>query len=279
MTLEELRGAVLRLADLDAPPRDDVLLVVEGLLDALERGEVRAAEPRPGGGWTVQGWVKQGILLGFRAGSNTEVHVPPVFHFRDRETFPPRDPTAVADVRVIPGGTTVRRGAFLGRGVVVMPPAFINVGAWVGESTMVDSHALVGSCAQVGARVHLSAGVQIGGVLEPVGALPVVVEDDVFVGGGSGVYEGTWVRAGAMLAAGVVLTRSMPVYDLVRRSVHRSAPGEPLVIPERAVVVPGARPAAGEFARAHGVFLRAPVIVKYRDASSDAASTLEEALR
>jgi len=279
MTPEILRAEVERLAALPSPPREESLPVLEALLDALERGEVRAAEPRPGKGWTVHAWVKRGILLGFRVGVNGALHVPPVFHFRDRDTFPTRDPSVGADVRVVPGGTTVRRGAFLGQGVVVMPPAFVNVGAFVGEKTMVDSHALVGSCAQIGSRVHLSAGTQIGGVLEPVGALPVIIEDDVLVGGGCGVYEGTLVRAGAVLGAGVVLTRAVTVVDLVRQSVHRAVRGMPLVIPERAVVVPGARPASGEFARAHGVFLQAPVIVKYREESSDPALALEEALR
>ena len=279
MSPQELRAAVERLAAMADPPRDAALPVVAALLDALERGEIRAVEPREGG-FRAHAWIKQGILLGFRVGTNVEIHVPPVFQFRDRDTFPTRDlPSSRPEVRVVPGGTTVRRGAYLGAGVVVMPPAFINVGAWVGESTLVDSHVLVGSCAQVGARVHLSAAAQVGGVLEPVGSLPVVIEDDVFVGGGCGVYEGTWVRAGAVLAAGVVLTRSVPVYDLVRQSMHRAPPGGPLVIPERAVIVPGARPAAGEFAERHGVQLQAPVIVKYRDASSDAASALEEALR
>jgi len=279
MTAFNLRAEVERLAALPSPPRDLALPVVEALLEALERGEVRAAEPRPGKGWTVHSWVKRGILLGFRVGVNTEVHVPPVFHFRDRDTFPARGAPPSDDVRVVPGGTTLRRGAFLGPGVVVMPPAFVNVGAYVGEGVMVDSHALVGSCAQIGSRVHLSAGAQIGGVLEPVGALPVIVEDDVLVGGGCGIFEGTLVRAGAVLGAGVVLTRAVTVVDLVRQSVHRAVRGMPLVIPERAVVVPGARPASGEFARAHGVFLQAPVIVKYRDDKTDVATALEGWLR
>ncbi len=279
MSADALREEVERLQAMTSPPREEALPVVEALLDALERGEVRAAEPRPGKGWTVHSWVKRGILLGFRVGVNTDVHVPPVFHFRDRDPFPTRDVSGFPDVRIVPGGTTVRRGACLSPGVVVMPPTFINVGAFVGEKTMVDSHALVGSCAQIGARVHLSAGTQVGGVLEPVGALPVIVEDDVLVGGGCGIFEGTLVRAGAVLGAGVVLTRSVTVVDLVRQSVHRAVRGMPLMIPERAVVVPGARPASGDFARAHGVLLQAPVIVKYREESQDAALALEEALR
>ena len=280
MTVEEIRARVERLAAVPEPPRDEAVPVILALLDALERGDVRAASPVPGNGWTVHAWVKEGILIGFRVGVNVEIDLPPVFHFRDRDVFPTWDPSVSGrDVRIVPGGTAVRRGAYLADGVVVMPPAYVNVGAWVGPKTMIDSHALVGSCAQVGARVHLSAAAQIGGVLEPVGAVPVVVEDDVFVGGGCGIYEGTWVRSRAVLAPGVVLTRSVAVYDLVQRTVHRATPEAPLVIPAGAVVVPGARPATGEFAREHGVLLQAPVIVKYRDPSTDAAVALEEALR
>jgi 2,3,4,5-tetrahydropyridine-2-carboxylate N-succinyltransferase len=276
---DALREAVEQLAALEEPPRDETVEVVAALLDALEAGAIRAARPTPQG-WEVNVWVKRGILLGFRIGANREVAVDPVFHFRDRDTFPTRNPAAGGrDVRVVPGGTTIRRGAFVGEGVVVMPPAYVNVGAWVGEASMVDSHALVGSCAQLGARVHLSAAAQIGGVLEPIGALPVIVEDDVFVGGGCGIYEGTRVCAGAVIGAGVVLTRSLPVFDLERGEVLR-APGDgPLVVPENAVVVPGSRPARGAFAERHGLHLHAPVIVKYRDPSTDGASALEETLR
>ena len=279
MSEEELRTAVERLAAMPSPERQEALPVVERLLSALECGAARAAE-RVDGAWKVHAWVKRGILLCFRVGADVSTQVAPSFHFRDRETLPPRGAIPPETrVRIVPGGTTVRRGAFLGRGVVVMPPAYVNVGAWVGEGTLVDSHALVGSCAQVGARVHLSAAAQVGGVLEPVSAMPVIIEDDAFVGGGCGIYEGTRVARGAVLAAGVVITRSVPVYDLVRQCVHRGTAGRPLVIPEGAVVIPGARPAAGEFARRHGVYAQTPVIVKYRDAATDAASVLEEALR
>lgn len=275
-----LRTAIESLAAAADPPRAGVADAVARLLDALERGDARAAEPGPDGRWSVQPWVKQGILLGFRFAADVETHVPGAFHFRDRETFPPIDPgRSAARVRVVPGGTTVRRGARLCEGVVVMPPAFVNVGAFVGPGTMVDSHALVGSCAQIGARVHLSAAAQVGGVLEPVGALPVVIEDDVFVGGNCGIYEGARVARGAVLAAGVVLARSIPVYDAVRERLVRSGEDGVLTIPERAVVVPGARALRGEFAREHGLSLQCPVIVKYRDARSNAALALEEALR
>jgi 2,3,4,5-tetrahydropyridine-2-carboxylate N-succinyltransferase len=245
----------------------------------LEDGLVRAARP-DGDRWVVEPWVKTGILLAFRVGRNREQHAGDVFHFRDRDTLGTWDPSRSGrDVRIVPGGTTVRRGAYLAPGVVVMPPAYVNVGAWVGTGSMIDSHALVGSCAQVGQGVHVSAAAQIGGVLEPVGALPVVIEDGAFLGGGSGVYEGTRVGRGAVIAPGVVLSRSVPVFDLPRGSIHRAGTVEPLVVPAGAVVVPGARPADGDFARDHRVHLAAAVIVKYRDSRTDAAPALEEALR
>jgi 2,3,4,5-tetrahydropyridine-2-carboxylate N-succinyltransferase len=279
LNVEQLRRDVEELAGRDDLPRGAASHVVERLLDALERGLVRAAEPA-GNDWRVLPWVKQGILLGFRLGANVSTAVPPAFHFRDRDTFPTRDPASESrDVRIVPGGTTVRRGSFLGEGVVVMPPAYINVGAHVGPGSMVDSHALVGSCAQVGRSVHLSAAAQLGGVLEPIGATPVIVEDEAFVGGGCGVYEGTRVGAGAVLAPGVILTRGTPVHDLERGRVWHADGERSLIIPDGAVVVPGSRPAKGEYARRHGLQLHAPVIVKYRDGTTDAALELERALR
>jgi 2,3,4,5-tetrahydropyridine-2,6-dicarboxylate N-succinyltransferase len=248
---------------------------------ALGRGEVRAAEP-VAGGWRVNAWVKRAILFGFRAGAL--VAVPegpkrPAARFFDKDTFPLKPLTLADEVRLVPGGSAIRDGAYVAKGVVCMPPMFVNVGAYVDEGTMIDSHALVGSCAQVGKRVHLSAAAQIGGVLEPVGALPVVVEDDVLVGGGCGVYEGTIVRRGAVLAAGTILTGSTPVYDLVRGGTYRKTGAAPLEIPAGAVVVPGSRPAGGARAAALGVSVYAPVIVKYRDGKTTAATALEEALR
>lgn len=276
---EALRDRILALVDEVPTPVDEARTCVGELLRALEAGEVRAAEP-DGDGWRVHGWVKQGILLGFRIGVNRPVGNAGAFRFRDRDTFPTWDPgPADRDVRIVPGGTTVRRGSYLADGVVIMPPAYVNVGAWVGAGTMIDSHALVGSCAQVGSGVHLSAAAQVGGVLEPIGAVPVVVEDDVFVGGGCGIYEGTRVCSRAVLAAGVVLTRAVPVHDLVRGCEHRASGDDPLTIPEGAVVVPGVRPAAGDYAERHGIGLHAPVIVKYRDERTDASSALEDALR
>ncbi|MEM0961453.1 MAG: 2,3,4,5-tetrahydropyridine-2,6-dicarboxylate N-succinyltransferase [Bacteroidota bacterium] len=251
---------------------------VERLLAALEAGDVRAADRDASGTWRANAWVKQGILLGFRVGEIVDQSVPG-FAFFDKDTYPTQPLALDRGVRVVPGGSTIRRGSFLAPGVVCMPPMYVNVGAYVGEGTMVDSHALVGSCGQIGARVHLSAAAQVGGVLEPVGAAPVVIEDDVFVGGGCGVYEGTVVRERAVLAAGVILTRSTRVYDLVNETVHRSSPEAPLEIPAGAVVVPGTRAVDSEFGRSNGLSLSAPCIVKYRDASTDASTTLEEALR
>jgi 2,3,4,5-tetrahydropyridine-2-carboxylate N-succinyltransferase len=252
--------------------REEVL----DLLDRLERGEVRAAEP-DGDGWRVNPAVKEGILRAFRLGVDVDVPAAP-FAFRDRDTLPPRG-VLPPGVRVVPGGSAIRRGAYVAKGVVVMPPAYVNVGAWVGEGTMVDSHALVGSCAQVGKRVHLSAAAQLGGVLEPAGALPVIVEDDVFVGGGVGLYEGVRVRARAVLAAGVVLTGSSLLYDLVNERAIRAVDGGPLTVPEGAVVVPGARPAPGSWAHVRGLSVSAAVIVKVRDSRTDARTALEGALR
>jgi 2,3,4,5-tetrahydropyridine-2-carboxylate N-succinyltransferase len=279
VTHEPLRQAIERLSAEASPDRAQALPVVDELLAALEQGSLRAAEPA-GEGWKVNRWVKQGILLAFRVGQDQERAVPPVFSFRDRDTLPPLDLQRIERaVRIVPGGSSVRRGAYLGAGVVIMPPAYVNVGAYVDEGTLVDSHALVGSCAQVGKRVHLSAAAQVGGVLEPAGALPVIVEDDAFVGGGCGLYEGTRVGRGAVLAAGVVLTRALAVYDLCRAEVLRAREGEPLTIPAGAVVVPGVRAAGGEFAERHRIGLQTPVIVKYRDASTAASVALEQALR
>jgi len=249
---------------------------VLALLDRLERGDLRAAEPE-GDGWRVNPEVKAGVLAAFRLGVDVDLPAPP-FAYRDRDTLPPRGEVPPG-VRVVPGGSAIRRGAFVAPCVVVMPPAYVNVGAYVDEGTMIDSHTLVGSCAQVGKRVHLSAASQIGGVLEPVGALPVVVEDDVFVGGGCGLYEGVRVRARAVLAAGVILTASSVIYDLVNEREIRASEGQPLTVPEGAVVVPGSRPAPGSWAHVRGLSISAAVIVKYRDARTGARTVLEEALR
>ncbi len=244
----------------------------------LEKGEIRAAEPE-GEGWRVNTWVKKGILLGFRLGRLKAFPPAGPLLYLDKDTFPPRQLTLAEGVRMVPGGSAVRSGAYLGPGVVIMPPAYVNLGAHVGEGTMIDSHALVGSCAQVGRRVHLSAGAMLGGVLEPVGALPVIVEDEVLVGGNCGVYEGTIVGRRAVLGAGVILTGSVTVYDLARQTTYRRTGDRPLRIPEGAVVVPGSRRLTGPFAEGHALALATPVIVKYRDEKTDAAAALEDALR
>ncbi|HEV2913395.1 MAG TPA: 2,3,4,5-tetrahydropyridine-2,6-dicarboxylate N-succinyltransferase [Pyrinomonadaceae bacterium] len=249
---------------------------------ALNRGEVRAAERGAGGEWRVNSWVKRGILLGFRMGSLTDMSVAAGgagFRFFDKDTYPLRATTIEQNVRIVPGGSSIRDGVYIAPGVVCMPPMYVNVGAYVDEGTMIDSHALVGSCAQIGKRVHLSAAAQVGGVLEPVGAVPVIIEDDVLVGGGCGVYEGTVVRERAVLAAGTILTGSTPVYDLVREQVYGRTAESPLEIPAGAVVVPGARAATTERGREWGLSLYAPVIVKYRDEKTDRAVQLEDYLR
>jgi 2,3,4,5-tetrahydropyridine-2-carboxylate N-succinyltransferase len=257
----------------------DAGAAIERVLDALERGELRAAERGSDGQWTAVAWVKRAILLAFRISPVVSLPMDTTFGFTDKEAMPPRSFTPRDGVRLVPGGSAVRRGAHLAPGVVCMPPMYVNVGAWVGQGTMIDSHALVGSCAQIGARVHLSAAAQIGGVLEPVNASPVVIEDDVMVGGNCGVYEGTVVRRGAVLGAGVVLTRGTPVYDLVRESVYRGSAAQPLEIPEDAVVVPGARRIGSSWGAEQGLALQTPVIVKYRDEKTDVATTLERWLR
>jgi 2,3,4,5-tetrahydropyridine-2,6-dicarboxylate N-succinyltransferase len=244
--------------------------------DALTAGRIRAAESVDGE-WRVNAWVKKGILLGFRLGELAETGG--ALSFVDKDTYPARRFTAADRVRIVPGGSSVRSGAYVAPSVVCMPPMYINVGAYVDEGTMVDSHALVGSCAQIGKRVHLSAAAQIGGVLEPVNASPVIIEDDVLVGGNCGVYEGTQVRARAVLGAGTILTRSTPLYDLVRGEVYRAEGNQPLVVPENAVVVPGSRALDRGKARAWGLSIYAPVIIKYRDEKTGRSSALEEALR
>ncbi len=252
------------------------------LRTALSEGRVRAAEPDAAapGGWRVNAWVKQGILLGFRSGQVVDASMDHGrWPFFDKDTLPLKPLDAAAGVRIVPGGSSVRDGAYLGQRVICMPPMYVNIGAYVGDETLVDSHALVGSCAQIGRRVHLSAAAQIGGVLEPVGAVPVIIEDDVLVGGNCGVYEGAIVKRRAVLAAGTILTGSTPVYDLPNGRVIRPGAGTPLVIPEGAVVVPGARQVTTGRGPEWGLSLATPVIVKYRDEQTDARTALEEGLR
>ena len=253
--------------------------VFDELKRALNRGEVRAAEKTESGKWLVNSWVKQGLLLGFRMGATSDVSAGEVFKFFDKDTFPTR-PTKIDDnVRIVPGGSTIRDGVYIAPGVVCMPPMFVNAGAYVDEGTMIDSHALVGSCAQIGKRVHISAAAQIGGVLEPVGAMPVIVEDDVLVGGNCGVYEGAIVRERAVLGSGTILTGSTPAYDLVRGEIYQRQKDAPLEIPAGAVVVPGSRAVTTERGREWGLSLYAAIIVKYRDEKTDSAVQLEDYLR
>jgi 2,3,4,5-tetrahydropyridine-2-carboxylate N-succinyltransferase len=253
--------------------------VFQNFREALTRGEIRAAE-KLNGAWQVNAWVKQGILVGFRLGELAEIGKEDALSFVDKSTYPPRHFRIEDKVRVVPGGSSVRTGAYVAPGVICMPPMYVNVGAYVDEGTMIDSHALVGSCAQVGKRVHLSAASQVGGVLEPVNASPVIIEDDVLVGGNCGIYEGTQVRQGAVLGAGVVLTRATPVYDIVREQVYRATATEPLIIPGNAVVVPGARAITKKGkASEWGLSLYTPVIVKYRDEKTESSIELEDWLR
>lgn len=281
----ELEQRIAALCNWEAPPRDVALGPVNQLLDLLETGELRAARRGDDGSWSAVTWVKLGILLGFRIGAVVDMSMSSqrsegaTLSFFDKDTYPPRQLTLESGVRVVPGGSSIRRGAHVAAGVVCMPPMYVNVGASVGAGTMIDSHALVGSCAQIGERVHLSAAVQIGGVLEPVNAAPVVIEDDVVVGGNCGVYEGTVVRSRAVLGAGVILTRGTPVFDLVREEIYRASGDRPLEIPANAVVVPGARRVAGTWGRANNLSIATPLIVKYRDSRTDAATALEESLR
>ena len=269
----------------EAPPatyREEHFELFKAFKTALNRGEVRAAEPDPGctTGWRVNTWVKKGILLGFRMGSIVDMSIDPRRQpFLDKSTYPVRSVSIAEGVRIVPGGSSIRDGAYVGRGVVCMPPMFVNVGAYVGEGTMIDSHALVGSCAQIGTDCHISAAAQIGGVLEPVGALPVIIEDNVMIGGNSGVYEGTVVKRGAVLGTGTILNRSIPVYDVARDVVHSAKDEQPLVVPEGAVVVPGSRAVSHGAGAKWGLSLQCAVIVKYRDEKTGSRVQLEDLLR
>ena len=274
--IEELAAAG---ATADRKRARDVFARLRG---ALSTGEARAAEPDAGSptGWRVNAWVKQGILLGFRWGETIDVSADHGrWPFYDKDTLPVKRFDPALGIRVVPGGSAVRDGAYIGRRVICMPPMYINIGAYVGDESLVDSHALVGSCAQIGSRVHLSAAAQIGGVLEPVGALPVIVEDDVLVGGNCGVYEGAVIKRRAVLASGTILTRSTPIYDVPNGRILQAGPGQPLVVPEGAVVVPGARAVTTGRGPEWGLSVAAPVIVKYRDERTDAKTALEQWIR
>jgi 2,3,4,5-tetrahydropyridine-2-carboxylate N-succinyltransferase len=254
--------------------------IFEEFKAALRRGEIRSAEKNAEGNWQTNAWVKQGILLGFKMGKMVEMSKETeTFRFFDKETYPLRPMSLDDKIRIVPGGSTIRDGSFVAPNVVLMPPCYINVGVYVDEGTMIDSHALVGSCAQIGRRVHISAAAQIGGVLEPVNANPVIIEDDCLIGGNTGVYEGVIVREKVVLASGVILTRSTPVFDLVKGEILKSTPEKTLEIPAGAVVVQGSRAITGGFGQENGLSLYAPIIVKYRDEKTDAATKLEDYLR
>jgi 2,3,4,5-tetrahydropyridine-2-carboxylate N-succinyltransferase len=273
VTIEERVAALKNTTD-----RMEAVKTVGLFLAELEKGAVRAASRDEDGIWKPNAWVKEGILAAFKWGVLAEF-ASGSLSFIDKDTIPARRFKVADSVRIVPGGSSIRRGAYIAKGVVMMPPAFVNIGAYVDEETMIDSHALVGSCAQIGKRVHLSAAAQIGGVLEPIGNVPVVIEDDVVVGGNCGIYEGTIVRSRAVIGAGVVLTGSTPVYDTVRGQIYRRTADRPLEIPYGAVVIPGSRPMKGAFAEQHQLSVMTPMIVKYRDEKTDSSTALEEALR
>jgi 2,3,4,5-tetrahydropyridine-2-carboxylate N-succinyltransferase len=276
--MPSLQSAIERLATLGEVERNpDARQTFLDFREQLTQGKIRAAE-KVNGQWKVNAWVKRGILLGFRLGELSRMGTD-TLSFVDKDTFPARQFTVADRVRVVPGGSSVREGAYVAPSVICMPPMFINAGAYVDEGTMIDSHALVGSCAQVGKRVHLSAAAQIGGVLEPVNAAPVIIEDDVLVGGNCGVYEGTLVRARAVLGAGTILTRSTPLYDIPRGQIYKATEQKPLEVPENAVVVPGSRALNRGQAAAWNLSLYSPVIVKYRDQKTDRGIELEQWLR
>jgi 2,3,4,5-tetrahydropyridine-2-carboxylate N-succinyltransferase len=277
--MSNLQSAIERLAaQNDIADDSEARVVFSKFRDDLTSGEIRAAE-KINGQWTVNVWVKQGILLGFRLGKLSQMSDGSCLSFVDKDTFPARRFTLADRIRVVPGGSSIREGAYVAPSVICMPPMFINVGAYVDEGTMIDSHALVGSCAQIGKRVHLSAAAQVGGVLEPINASPVIIEDDVLVGGNCGIYEGTLVRSRAVLGSGTILTRSTPIYDLVREEIYRGTDDKPLEVPENAVVVPGSRGVTKGKAAEWNLSLYTPVIVKYRDDKTGSRIELEDWLR
>ncbi len=276
-TATDLRDRVTAAVQ-TAPSAQDLSALIAEFLEALNAGVVRAAEPLTDSSWQVNAWVKQGILLCFKFGTMID-RSQGAFRFYDKDTIALQDISLSQGVRIVPGGSAIRNGAFLAPGVICMPPMYVNIGAWVDEGTMIDSHALVGTCAQIGKRVHLSAAAQIGGVLEPAGARPVVIEDDVMIGGNCGVYEGVCIRKRAVLGSGVIINASTPVYDLVEQRILRPSADHPLEIPEAAVVVSGSRAVKGDFAAEHGLHVSTPLIVKYRDSKTDARTALESVLR
>jgi 2,3,4,5-tetrahydropyridine-2-carboxylate N-succinyltransferase len=281
MNIESIKDYILKTVE-TAPAKapTDFHDVFEFFLQGLENGSIRSAEPS-GNDWIVNGWVKRGILLGFKYGKVIPMGTEGSFKFFDKDTFPTQYMNGTQrNIRIVPGGSTVRRGSYIGKSVTMMPPMYVNAGAYVDDGTMIDSHALVGSCAQVGKGVHLSASAQLGGVLEPIGAMPVIVEDGCMIGGNTGIYEGTRVGKGAVIGAGVILTKSTPVYDLVNQTILKGSNEQPLYIPENAVVIPGSRMiSSNEWGKTHGLSVQCPIIIKYRDDKTDASTSLESLLR
>ena len=277
--IDELREKIERLSDLNSSdyPEDSMETFLE-FRNLLGQGKIRSAEYIEGE-WKVNIWVKKGILIGFKIGKLVDYSENKSFRYFDKDTYPLKNLSIEDGIRIVPGGTSIREGAYVAKGVVIMPPAYVNVGAYVGEDTMIDSHALVGSCAQIGKNVHISAGTQIGGVLEPVRALPVIVEDNVILGGNSGVYEGTIVHSGAVISAGIVLTSATRIFDLVNEIIISANDQGVIELPENAVVVPGVRKKEGKFAEKHNISIYSPVIIKYRDEKTKYSTSLEEILR
>lgn len=268
-----------RIENLDNPSENEIKVLQSEIINKLNKGQIRSAEPDGNGGWKVNQWVKKGILLLFKYSNLIDMSLNEEFVFFDKNTIPLRPMTLEEGIRLVPGGSSIRTGSYVARGVICMPPMYINIGAYVDEGTMIDSHALVGTCAQVGKNVHLSAASQIGGVLEPAGARPVIIEDNVMIGGNCGIYEGVLVRERAVLGTGIILNASTKVYDLVNKRVLVSSPDSPLEIPAGAVVVPGSRAIKSDFAVENGLSISTPLIIKYRDEKTDAKTALEEALR
>lgn len=277
--MNKLKDKIIELSKSDNNDRNEVLSVCNDLINGLNQGEIRSAEPDDKGKWKVNIWVKKGILLTFKFGILSEMSINDNFKYFDKNNLPLRPISLNDNIRLVPGGSSIRTGAYVGKGVICMPPMYINIGSYVDEDTMIDSHALVGTCAQLGKRIHLSAASQIGGVLEPMGARPVIVEDDVMIGGNCGVYEGTLIRKRAVLGSGVILTASTKVFDLVNETILKTTSENPLEIPEGAVVVPGSRAINTEFGRKHQLSIASPMIIKYRDDRTDARTALEVALR
>jgi 2,3,4,5-tetrahydropyridine-2-carboxylate N-succinyltransferase len=274
-----MESKILQILDNSISSNTDITIILKEFLEGLNNGSIRAAEPGENGIWKVNQWVKKGILQLFKHSQMTDMSKDVNFKFFDKDTIPVK-PISISDgIRIVPGGSTIRTGCYVAPGVICMPPMYINIGSYVDSGTMVDSHALVGTCAQIGKNVHISAAAQIGGVLEPAGARPVIVEDEVMIGGNCGVYEGVMLKKRAVLGSGVILTASTKVYDIVNGTILQSTPDKPLEIPENAVVIPGTRAINTPFAKEHGLSIASPIIIKYRDDKTDARTALTEDLR